>query len=127
MQKIADGIWPEVVLSDEEKSCRKGGDKVNVCSFGGAVGELSKIIWCFGLKGVAAADSNWHEDDWESAWTERRFEGTEDGSGDMINDDCHKYDDDDCDDCGDNTSCKISIINFENLMFPFLIMWRWSL
>ena len=44
MQKIADGIWPEVVLSDEEKSWRKGGDKVNVCSFGGAVGELSKII-----------------------------------------------------------------------------------
>ena len=44
MQTIADGIWPEVVLSDEERSWRKGGDKVNVCSFGGAVGELSKIM-----------------------------------------------------------------------------------
>ena len=44
MQTIADGIWPEVVLSNEERSWRKGGDKVNVCSFGGAVGELSKIM-----------------------------------------------------------------------------------
>ena len=39
---LADGIWSEVVLSDEEKSWWKGGDAVNVCDFGGAVGELSK-------------------------------------------------------------------------------------
>ena len=53
--------------------------------------------------------------------------GKEDGGGDLIKDDCDKYDDDDCDDCGDNTSFKVSIINFENFMFPFLIRWRWSL
>ena len=55
---------------------------------------------------------------------QRRFDlGTEDGGGDLINDDCYKYDedDDDCDNCGDNTSCNASIINFENLMFPFSI------
>ena len=46
--------------------------------------------------------------------------GKEDGGGDLINDDCDKYDDD-CDDCGDNTSCNVSIINCENLMFPFSI------
>ena len=28
---------------------------------------------------------------------------------------------DDCDDCGDNTSCNVSIVHFENLMFPFSI------
>ena len=40
----------------------------------------------------------------------------------MINDDCDKYDDGNCDDnCGDNTSCNISIINFDTLMFPFSI------
>ena len=55
---LADGIWSEVVLSDEEKSWRKGGDAVNVCDFGGAVGELWKIILCFGLKDVAVADSD---------------------------------------------------------------------
>ena len=36
---LADDIWSEVVLSDEEKSCRKGGDAFNVCDFGGTVGE----------------------------------------------------------------------------------------
>ena len=41
---LADGIWLDVALSDEEKSWRKGGDAVNVCDFGGAVVELSKII-----------------------------------------------------------------------------------
>ena len=41
---LANGICSEVVLSDEEKSWRKGGDAVNVCDFGGAVGELWKII-----------------------------------------------------------------------------------
>ena len=32
---LADGIWSEVVLVDEEKSWRKGGDAINVCDFGG--------------------------------------------------------------------------------------------
>ena len=37
-----------------------------------------------------------------------------------MNDDYDKHDDDNCDDdCGDNTSYKVSIIIFENLMFPF--------
>ena len=82
------------------------------------------------MKGVAVADSDWDEDDWESGWAERRFDlGKEDGGGNLIKDDCDKYDDDDddCDDCGDNTSCNVSIINFENFMFPFSIKWRWSL
>ena len=35
---LADDIWSEVVLSDEEQSCGKGDDAVNVCDFGGAVG-----------------------------------------------------------------------------------------
>ena len=62
---LADGIWSGVFLSDEEKSWRKGGDAVNVCDFRGAVGELSTRIWRFGLKGVAVADSDWNEHDWE--------------------------------------------------------------
>ena len=33
-------------------------------------------------------------------------------------DDCDKYDDD-CDDCGDNTYCNVSIIDFEIFIFPF--------
>ena len=41
---LTDGIWSEVVLSDEEKSWRKSGDAVIVCDFGGAVRELWKII-----------------------------------------------------------------------------------
>ena len=41
---LADDIWSEVVLNDEEKSCRKGGDAVHVCDFGGAVGLSCKII-----------------------------------------------------------------------------------
>ena len=55
--------------------------------------------------------------------------GTEDAGGDLINDDCDKYDDDDddYDDCGDSMSCSVSIINIENLMFPFSVRWRWSL
>ena len=55
---LADDIRSEVVLNDEEKSWRKGGDAVNVCDFVGAVGELWKIISCFGLKGIAVADSD---------------------------------------------------------------------
>ena len=105
---LTDGIWSEVVLSDEEKSWWKGRDPVNVCDFGEVVRELCKIIWRFGLKGVAVADSDWDEHDWESIWTKRFDLGKEDGGGDLINDDCDKYDDDDC----DNTSCNVSIINF---------------
>ena len=123
---LADDIWSEVVLSDEEKSWRKGGDAVNVCDFGGAVEELWKIIWCFGLKGVAVADSDWDEDDWESVQIERRFNlGKEDGGGDLIKGDCDKDDDDDddYDDCGNNASCSVSTIKSENLMFPFSIRW----
>ena len=79
------------------------------------------------FQGVAVADSDWDEDDWESVWTERRFDpGKEDGGGSLISDDCDKYDDDDCDDCGDNASCNVSIINFENLIFLFSIRWKWS-
>ena len=86
---LTDDIWSEVVLSDDEKSWRKVGDAVNVCDFGGAVRELWKIILCFGLKGVAVTDSDWDEDDWESGWAGRRFDlGKEDGSGDLIKDDC---------------------------------------
>ena len=74
------------------------------------------------------ASSDWDEDDWESVWIEGRFNlGKEGGGGDMINDDCGKHDDDNCDDdCSDNTFCNVSIIKFENLIFPFSIRWRWS-
>ena len=103
--------WSEVALSDEEKSWWKGGDAFNVCDFGGAVRLLWKITSCFGLKGVAVADSDWDEDDWKSGWAERRFHlGKEDGDGNPIKDDRDKYDDDDCDDCDGNTSCNVSII-----------------
>ena len=47
--------------------------------------------------------------------------GKEGGGGDLINDNCDKYDDDNCDVCGDNKSCNGSIIDFENLMFPFSV------
>ena len=124
---LADSIWSELVLSGKEKSRRKGCDAVNVCNFGGAVGESSKRFRYFGLKGVAMADSDWDEDDSRSAWTKRRFDlGKNDGGGDLINYDCEKYDDDNCDDCGDNTPCNVSIIIFKDLMFPFPIRWRWS-
>ena len=99
---LSNGIWSDVVLSDEEKSWWKRGDAVNVCDFGGAVRELSKNFWRFGLEGVAVAESDWDEDDWEGVWIERRFDlGTEDGGGDLIHDDCDKCgdDDDDCDEC----------------------------
>ena len=110
-------------LSGEEKSWWNGGDAVNACDFGGVVGELSKKFWRLGWKGVIVANSDWDEDHWESVWIERKFNlGTEDGGGDLINNDCDKYDDDDC----DNTSCSVSIINFENLMFPLSVRWRWS-
>ena len=124
---LADGIWSKVVLSGEENIWRKGSDAVNVRNFGGAVGKLSNKFWHFGLKIIvsAVADSDWDEDYWESVWTERRFDlGKEDGGGNPINDVCDKYDDDNCDDCVDDTSCNISIINVENLMFSFSIRWR---
>ena len=65
---LADDIWSEVVLSEMRKNLGewKGGNAVNVCDFGGAVRELWKIIWCFELNGVAVADSDWDENDWES-------------------------------------------------------------
>ena len=44
IEVLADDIWSEVVQSDDEKSWRKSGDPVDVCHFGGAVGELWKII-----------------------------------------------------------------------------------
>ena len=44
-----------------------------------------------------------------------------DGGGYVIKDDCDKYDDDNCDDCGGSMSCNVSIINFENFIFPFSI------
>ena len=111
------------------KTWRKGGDTGNVWNFGGAIIELSKKFWYYGLKGVAVADSDWDEDYWGSVWTGGRFDlGKEDGDGDTISDVCDKHDDDNCDDyCGDNTSCDVSITNFENLMFPFPIRWKWSL
>ena len=88
--------------------------------------ELCEIIWRFGLKGVAVADSDWDEDDWESVQIERRFNlGKEDGGDDLIKGDCDKDDDDDddYDDCGNNASCSVSTIKSENLMFPFSIRW----
>ena len=62
------------------------------------------------------ADSDWDEDDWESVWSERRFDlGKEDGGGHLIDDYCDKHDSDNCaDDCDDNTCCNVSIINLEN-------------
>ena len=58
-------------------------------NFGGAVGELSKIIWRFGLWGVAVAASDRDEDDWESGWTERRLDLVKkDGGVYLINDVC---------------------------------------
>ena len=46
--RLEDDIWSEVALSDKEKSWRKSCDAVNVCDFGGVVGELCKIIWVEG-------------------------------------------------------------------------------
>ena len=51
-----------------------------------------------GLKGVAMADSDWDEDNWESVWSESLDLDNEDGGGDLINDDCDKYDDNNYDD-----------------------------
>ena len=119
---LADGIWSELVLSGKEKSWRKGCDAVNACNFGGAVGESSQRFRYFGLKCVAMADSDWDEDDSRSAWTKNRFDlGKNNGGGDLINYDCDKYDDDNCDNCGDNTPCNVSMISFKDFMFPFQI------
>ena len=92
---LADGILSEVVLSADEKSWRAGGDAVNVCNFDEAIGKLTKKNWHFGLKGVSVADSDWDEEDWESVWSERRFDlGKDDGGGGLTNDGCYKYDKD---------------------------------
>ena len=126
---LLDDIWSEVVLSGEENTWRKSGDTGYVWNFSGAVIDLSKEFWHFGLKDVAVADSDWNEDDWGSVWTERTFDLVkEDGGGDIINDGCDRHDYDNCDnDCSDNTSCNVSITNFENLMLPFLYRWKWFL
>ena len=44
----------------------------------------------------------WDEDDWERVWTEGRFYlGKEDGGDGLVDDDCDKHDDNNCDDdCG---------------------------
>ena len=42
-----------------------------------------------------------------------------DGGGYVIKDDCDKYDDDNCDDCGGNMSCNVSIINLRISYFHF--------
>ena len=68
------------------------------------------------MEGVAVANSDWDEHDWESVWSERLDLGKEDGGGDLI--------DYGCDNCGDDKSCNVSITNFENLEFPFSIRWR---
>ena len=125
---LPNGIRSEDVLSDEKKSWRKDGDAINVYDFAGSVWELWKIIWCFELKGIAVADSHWDEDDWGRSWAERKFDLVkEDGGDNLIKDDCDKYEDDDWDDCSDNTSCNVSITDFENFIFPFSIRWKWSL
>ena len=103
---LADGIrWSEVFLSDEEKSWRMQSWCSQCLWFWWSSRRIKQKFWRFGLKGVAVADSDWDEDDWEGVWNERRFDlGTEDGGGYLINDDCDKYSDDDdgddCDDCG---------------------------
>ena len=108
-----DDIWTEIALCGEENTRGKDSDAGNVWNFGGAIRELSKIFRHFGLKSVAVADSDWDEGDWEIDWTEGRCDlGKEVGGGDLINDDCDKHNDNNCDgDCGNNTSCTVSIIN----------------
>ena len=126
---LAINIRSEVDLKVEENNWKKGGDAGNVWNSGGADGVSSKKFWHFELKGVAVADSYWDEDDWESIWAEGRLDlDKEDRGGDMTNDDCDKHDNDNYDgDCGDNTSCNVSIICFEDLIFLFSIRCRWSL
>ena len=45
----------------------------------------------------------------------------EDEGGDLINDDCDKYDDDGCDDCGDNTSCNVTSMLMVIVMIVVII------
>ena len=72
------------------------------------------------MKGLVLTERYWHVNDWEIVFTEGRFGlGKEDGRDDIIKDDCDKHGDDNCDDCDDNTSCNVSIINFQDLMFLF--------
>ena len=94
---LAHNICSKVVLSVQENTRRKGRDAGNAWNFGWPVGVSSKKMWHSGLKGVAVADSDWGEDD---DWD---------------------------DDCGDNTTCNVSIIDFENFVFPSSIKRRWSL
>ena len=118
-----DDIWWEVVLSVEENTCCKVGDVGNVWNFGGANRELSQTFWHFSSKGVDVTDNDCGEDDWESVWTEGRFDLVKENvGGDSINADCDKHDNDNCDDdYGDNTLRNISVLDLENLMFTFSI------
>ena len=115
---LVDGIWSEVFWIDEEKSWRKGG-----CSqclwFWWSSCRIKQNNLTFQVEGCCCDCKG---GDWESLWTERRFDlGTEDVGEDLIIYDCDKYDDDDWDDCGDNSSSNFFITNFENLIFPFSI------
>lgn len=59
-------------------------------------------------------DTGFDKDIWKSLWTERKFDLVkEDGFDHFVSDDCDKHDDDTCnhDDCGDNTSWNVSIID----------------
>ena len=74
------------------------------------------------------AGSDWDKDDWENVKNEGRFDlGKGDGGDSLVNDNFDKHDHDNCDDCGDNRPCNVSIIHSENLMSLFSIKWRWSL
>lgn len=102
---LVDDRWSEVVLSGKENTWLKGGDAGNIWRFFGAVEKLSKIVWHLGLKGVAVAESNWDEDDWERegrTLIEGRFHlSKEDGGGNSINEDYDKHGDDNFHgDCG---------------------------
>ena len=125
---LADDIWSEVEWSKTWMLRKNLGERVVMQLMFVILVEQSEIYAkkCFGLKGVAVADSDWDEDDWESVQIERRFNlGKEDGGGDLIKGDCDKDDDDDddYDDCGNNASCSVSTIKSENLMFSFSIRW----
>lgn len=62
------------------------------------------------LKGVAVADRDWDDDDWESVWTGGRFDLIEDEGEYFSDGDCNKHKDDNCDDGGDgdDTFCSVS-------------------
>lgn len=73
------------------------------------------------MKGIAVAESECDENDWESAWTEKRFELAKKSEvEDLIIDDCDKHDDNNFDDdCGDTTSCSFLITDSKRLDISF--------